>query len=55
MDAQVVHAAAVQLEGVPGHVDLTLGRLEKMIVEAAGRGARLIAVPEFCTSPVPMR
>ncbi|KAA0919939.1 carbon-nitrogen hydrolase family protein [Dietzia sp. ANT_WB102] len=51
----MVHAAAVQLEGVPGRVDLTLGRLEQMIVEAAERGARLIAVPEFCTSPVPMR
>ena len=50
-----IRAAAVQLEGVPGRVDLTLERLEAMIVEAAERGARLIAVPEFCTSPVPMR
>lgn len=55
MSGQVVRAAAVQLEGVPGRVDLTLGRLETMIVEAAERGARLIAVPEFCTSPLPMR
>ena len=53
--SRVVRAAAVQLEGVPGRVDLTLGRLESMITEAAERGARLIAVPEFCTSPVPMR
>ena len=51
----MVRAAAVQLEGVPGRVDLTLGRLETMITEAAERGARLIAVPEFCTSPVPLR
>ncbi|MGW8592945.1 carbon-nitrogen hydrolase family protein [Dietzia sp. NPDC055877] len=50
-----VHAAAIQLEGVPGRVDLTLERLEAMIVEAGERGAKLIAVPEFCTSPVPMR
>ncbi len=50
-----VRAAAVQLAGVPGRVDLTLGRLEAMITEAAEHGARLIAVPEFCTSPVPMR
>lgn len=50
-----VRAAAIQLEGVPGRVDLTLERLEAMIVEAGERGATLIAVPEFCTSPVPMR
>lgn len=50
-----VHAAAIQLEGVPGRVDLTLERLEAMIVEAGERGAEVIAVPEFCTSPVPMR
>ena len=54
-DGSGVRAAAVQLEGVTGRGDLTLGRLEAMIVEAAERGARLIAVPEFCTSPVPMR
>ena len=51
----VVRAAAVQLEGVPGRVDLTLARLEAMVTEAAESGAQLIAVPEFCTSPVPMR
>ena len=50
-----VHAAAIQLEGVPGRVDLTLERLEAMIVEAGERGAKVIAVPEFCTSPMPMR
>lgn len=53
--ARTVRAAAVQLEGVPGRVDLTLERLEAMIVDAAENGARLVAVPEFCTSPVPMR
>ena len=51
----MVRAAAIQLEGVPGRVDLTLGRLEVLITEAAEQGARLIAVPEFCTSPVPLR
>lgn len=50
-----VRAAAIQLEGVPGRVDLTLSRLESMIIEAGQRGAKVIAVPEFCTSPVPMR
>lgn len=51
----MVRVAAIQLEGVPGRVDLTLSRLEAMITEAGGQGARLIAVPEFCTSPVPLR
>lgn len=53
--ARRLRAAAIQLEGVPGRVDLTLARLETMIAEAGQRGARVIAVPEFCTSPVPMR
>lgn len=53
--ARRVRAAAIQLEGVPGRVDLTLARLESMIAEAGQRGASVIAVPEFCTSPVPMR
>ena len=50
-----VRAAAVQLEGAPGRVDVTLSRLEALITEAGERGAKIIAVPEFCTSPVPMR
>ena len=50
-----VRAAAVQLDGVPGAIPANLVRLEKMIVEAADAGATLIAVPEFCTSPLPFR
>lgn len=52
---RTIRAAAVQLEGVVGDVAENLRRLETMIDEAAGKGARLIAVPEFATSPLPFR
>lgn len=48
-----LHAAAVQLEGVPGDVAENLRRLERLITEAAATGAELIGVPEFATSPLP--
>lgn len=50
----VIKAAAIQLEAVVGDVATNLSRLEIMIKEAAGQGAKLIAVPEFCTSRLPM-
>lgn len=50
-----VRAAAIQLEGVVGDVTENVRRLEKMIDESAGKGAKLIAVPEFATSPLPFR
>lgn len=50
-----IRAAAVQFEGVVGNVVENLRRLEPMIDEAAGKGARLIGVPEFATSPLPFR
>ncbi|MFD9667569.1 carbon-nitrogen hydrolase family protein [Rhodococcus sp. NPDC059968] len=53
--APKIRAAAVQLEGVVGRGAENLQRLEKMIVEAAEKGAKLIAMPEFCTSPLPFR
>lgn len=49
-----VRAAAVQLQGVVGDVPENLRRLEVLITEAVGRGAELIAVPEFATSPLPL-
>lgn len=49
-----IKAAAIQLEAVVGDVATNLGRLELMIKEAAEQGAKLIAVPEFCTSRLPM-
>lgn len=52
---RTIRAAAVQLQGVVGDVAENLRRLEAMIDEAAGKGARLIAVPEFATSPLPFR
>lgn len=52
---QRVRAAAIQLEGVVGDVAENLRRLEVMITDAAASGAKLIAVPEFATSPLPFR
>lgn len=48
-------AAAIQLEAVVGDVATNLSRLELMIKEAAEQGAKLIAVPEFCTSRLSMQ
>lgn len=53
--SRTVRAAAVQLEGVVGDVGENLRRLEALITEAADKGARLIGVPEFATSPLPCR
>ena len=50
-----IKAAAIQLEAVVGDVTTNLSRLELMIREAAEHGAKLIAVPEFCTSRLPMQ
>lgn len=53
--AQPTKAAAIQFEGVPGDVAENMRRLNVMIAEAAGKGAKLIGVPEFATSPLPFR
>lgn len=53
--AQATKAAAIQFEGVPGDVAENLRRLDVMITEAASKGATLIGVPEFATSPLPFR
>ncbi|MFL0578680.1 carbon-nitrogen hydrolase family protein [Dietzia sp. 179-F 9C3 NHS] len=47
--------AAVQFEGVPGDVAENLGRLGPLVAEAVDTGAEVIALPEFCTSPVVFR
>ena len=52
---QSLRVAAVQFEGTVGRVDVNGARLERMIIEAAENGARMIAVPEFCTSPLPFK
>ncbi|HKY93167.1 MAG TPA: carbon-nitrogen hydrolase family protein [Nevskiaceae bacterium] len=46
-------AAAVQLEAEVGDVAANLERIERLVDEAARAGARLVAVPEFCTSRLP--
>ncbi len=52
---RTVRAAAVQFEGVVGDVGENLRRLDRLIAEAVHRGATLIGVPEFATSPLPFR
>lgn len=54
-EQQKVRAAAVQLQGVVGDVAENVRRLEALVDEAAGKGAKLIAVPEFAASPLPFR
>lgn len=49
-----IKAAAIQFDAVVGDVPENLRRLELMIHEAAAAGAKIIAVPEFCTSRLPM-
>lgn len=48
-----MRVAAVQLEAAVGDVATNLQRLEILIDEAAAGGARLIALPEFCSSSLP--
>jgi predicted amidohydrolase len=48
-----ITAAAVQLEAAVGDVATNLERIERLVDEAAGKGAKLIAIPEFCTSRLP--
>lgn len=47
-----LRAAAVQLEAVAGDVAENLRRVETLVEDACGRGATLVAVPEFCSSRV---
>lgn len=52
-ETRTMRAAAVQLEAEVGDVATNLERIERLVDEAAAGGARLIAVPEFCTSRLP--
>ena len=45
-----VTVASVQFDGLPGHVDTNLGRMVKLIDDAAARGAELVAFPEVAVS-----
>lgn len=53
--SRTIKAAAIQFEAVVADVPTNLSRLEMMISDAAAQGAKLIAVPEFCTSRLPMQ
>jgi len=49
---RTLRAAAIQLEATLGDVAENLRRVERLVDEAAGKGARLIAVPEFFTTRI---
>lgn len=51
--SRTIVAAAVQLEAVVGDVGTNLERIERLVDEACGKGAKLVAIPEFCTSRMP--
>lgn len=50
-----IKAAAIQFEAMAGDVAANLKQLEHFIHTAAQNGAKIIAVPEFCTSQLPMQ
>ena len=49
---RAVVAAAVQLEANVGDVATNLARIERLVDDACAKGARLVAMPEFCTTRV---
>ena len=47
-----VRAAAVQMEGRVADIPYNLNHAEKLATEAFERGARIVALPEFFTTPI---
>jgi predicted amidohydrolase len=52
MSASPQRVAAVQLQAAPADPAENLRRLERLVDEAVRAGARVIALPEFMTSPI---
>lgn len=52
---QTMKAAAIQFQAILGKPAENLAQLENMIAEAVAAGAKIIAVPEFFTSHLPMQ
>jgi predicted amidohydrolase len=52
MSTSPLRAAAVQLEAAPADAAENLRRLETLVAEAVRGGARVIALPEFMSSPI---
>lgn len=53
MSTQTIRAGAIQLHAEVGDVSTNLERIEKLVNEAAKKGAKIIGIPEFCTSKLP--
>jgi len=50
--AETIMAAAVQMKATFGDVEANLLKAEKLVEEGARKGARIIILPEFFTTPV---
>lgn len=50
MKKEIFKVAAAQMDCVLGDVPANLKKMEKMTVEAAGKGAKVILFPELCTT-----
>jgi len=50
--SRTLAAAAVQIEAAPGRIDDNLAQVERLARDAFAAGARLVALPEFFTTPL---
>lgn len=48
----MTHVAAIQMDGRLGDVEYNLAHVKELLAEATGRGASVIAVPEFFTTTI---
>ncbi|HLR18272.1 MAG TPA: carbon-nitrogen hydrolase family protein [Alcanivoracaceae bacterium] len=53
MQSQTIRAGAIQLNAAVGDVAHNLESIERLVDAAAAQGAKIIAIPEFCTSKLP--
>src|SRR5699024_10033125 len=53
MQSQTIRAGAIQLNAAVGDVTHNLESIERLVDAAAAQGAKIIAIPEFCTSKLP--
>jgi predicted amidohydrolase len=50
MFSSIIHVASIQYRAVPGNKSENIRCLSRMIQEASANGARLIVLPEMCTT-----
>jgi predicted amidohydrolase len=48
--SRAIHVAAIQYKAIPNNKDINLQALEQQIIQAAQAGARLVVLPEMCTT-----